>query len=454
MRLFVALTVLLAMTAQMTLAAGLSFSDRMDLEYQGDAPVAAAIHLAPGEVDAVLQRLRPDQQLRLDDLQTLVVRAPSSRLLTIADDAAVRQIELLDPAMSNRVAGVLQALQTLSLQHGAMYRIGALNISLGVPKALLTQNRSGENVVRRALSQFASRHGVPVVMSIGNDGPVAGLVNPWGLADGVVLATATDADGSTYWPTSSRFRPGELGDRDLFAAHGYLSVGAFARGSRKTPAMLEDEKRVNLTQLVGAGNEALYRVDSGTSYAAAELTRTFCALHQAVGLLHGAMSATSPLRVEIPPFIRAYLDTGIDTSHPLFEKRLANRTPIYGGLTIEIARERRQNLHRLLLSGARLRFEYSRTSALAILKAAAKAVPGTTRDETGHGFISLGSLLSYLSQWRTADLGRFFLPADAASSRLRSLFETNDAPVFTTDEIAAIGEYCTRFDLILMHAIR
>lgn len=431
----------------------LSFLDRLYLEDQGGKATIAAIYYLPGSAESVSAALSPDRQAHFDETHTLIVRASPDKLLAAATNPGVRQIEIVADAAANRVAAILRALHTLNRQSEGMYRFGALNISLGVSRQLEGKHRSAEATIRRALSHFVRRTKVPVVMSIGNSGPVAGLVNPWALADGVVVATATDAAGQVLWPGSSRFRPGENGGRDIFAAHGYLSIGAYAAGSTKTEAMLDAEKQVDLTAVVGAGNERLYRVDSGTSYATAEVTRAICVIHQAVHMLRAQLSAIDALSFQLPPFIRAFIDTGVDVGHPLFANRLADRSPVYSGLRLKVTPQRRQILHRLALGSQPLRLDYDRAVVIAILKAAARPVPNTTADQTGHGFVSTQIVLDHLASWRMADLARIF--GDPLMGEGHRAPAPHDAalPVFTEEEIGMISTYCASADLILMHKV-
>jgi hypothetical protein len=444
-----------AVMAGAAAASPIATFDRMELDDLGEKAVIAVLHHDTGAVDGILRVIEPERRLQIDETDTLLVRARADRVAAAAGLSSVRQIELVDPTVANRVASILQAMSTVTRQHGHVHDIGALNISLGAPKVLLGANRSAEAAVRRSLAHFASRHRVPVVMSIGNNGPTPGLTNPWGQAPGIILATATDARGRRLWSGSSRFTAGRLGNRDVFAAHGYLHVGAQAAGATKTPAMLEAEKQVDLTAIVGAGNEHRYRVDSGTSYAAAEVTRCLCVVHQAIHLLRQS-AKTAPAREEtLPPFVRAYLDTGIDETHPMFQMRLADRMPVYSGMSFEISADRRDFFRRIAKSAPSLRFDYDYRSAVSILRGSAAPVPGTTQDETGHGFVHYLDLLAHLAGWRTSQLGTHFLdPDERRAIGWETIAQAQDAKVFSEAELGKIRGYCENFDLILMHKIQ
>lgn len=454
MRFVVAATAFFA-TASIATAGPLRIQDREVLEDSGRTPVAASIHF-DGEIpDDFLAKLSPDRYVRLREISTLVLHAPANALLAIADQPSIRQIEIIDDDIEERVASILHALHMIGLRQGTMYQFGALNISLGVPKTKLGKFRGGEQTIRRALEHLVSHHQIPVILSLGNDGPTPDLVNPWALAKGVIAAAAVDSEGKQLWPGSSRFGPGGGAGYDLFAAHGYLSVGAWAGGTPKTPAMLEAEKKIDLKKLVGEGNERLYRVDSGTSYAAAEITRAICQIHQAIHLLRLQATATLGLEVVLPQFVRAYVDTGVDTNHPMFRNRLADRTPINGGLSISFERSRRQLLHRFILESAELNFDYSPKIVLALLKRAAVPVPNTTVDETGYGFVSRGLVSAMLSNLTYADLITFFSAASGARlADLQKQATSLSKPLFLPDEVSKFSAYCADYDLVLMSRVR
>ena len=432
-------------------AASLQFRDRLALEQSGDEPVAVSIVHDLSDVDGLVAALNPGSYVRLDAFRTLLVRVPAARLLDAANRPDVATVEIIADEMTSRLAGILSAMQTVSTLHGRLYEFGVLNVSLGVPKHLLGADRSGERTVRGALRHLAQDRGIPVIMSIGNNGPLADTVNPWSMADGVMAATATDVSGTVLWEGSSRYSADRAAGHDVFAAHGYLSVGARAAGSPKTPAMLEAEKLVDLTALVGKGNEQHYRVDSGTSYAAAEITRALCTVHQAVQALRFRMNALLPLTATLPPFVRAYIDTGLDTTHPMFASRIANRPPIYAGLTMTVTADERQLLQALVHAGVALDIRYDRMIALAALKRAAVPVPGTGPAETGHGFVSRDRVASSVANWTAKTLVELFA-ADSHPGAEQWLKRVEQAtePVFSPDETARFAAYCADYDLMMM----
>ena len=196
-------------------------------------------------------------------------------------------------------------------------------------------------------------------------------------------------------------------------------------------------------------------MDSGTSYAAAEITRAICQIHQAVYLLRMQAGATLGLEVTLPQFVRAYIDTGVDTNHPMFKNRLADKTPMNSGLPIKFASSRRQLLHKLILAGAELDLSYNPRIVLALLKRAAVPVPNTSAEETGHGFVSRGLVSKALSDLTYADLIALF--STAADSRLAALQQqaaSLSGALFLPDEISNFSAYCADYDLTLMLRVR
>lgn len=441
----------LCVATTLATAAPLRTQDREFLEDAGSALVAASLQFDNEIPDDLLPALSADRHLRLSEIATLVVHAPAHAVLAAAARPSIRLIEIIDDDMEARVANILHALHAIGLQQGVMYQLGALNVSLGVQRVRLNTHRSAEQTMQRALEYMVRRHQIPVVISLGNDGPAPDLVNPWALARGVIAATATDVDGKELWSGSSRFKPGAGAGHDVFAAHGYLSIGAWAAGTPKTKAMLDAEKKVDLTKAVGEGNEKFYRVDSGTSYAAAEITRVICQVHQAVHLLRLQASATSPLHGMLPQFVRSYIDTGVDANHPFFRNRLADRTPVNGGLPVKFSASRRQALHQFVRGGARLDLSYGPQIALALLKHAAKPVPDTGSDETGHGFISRGLMTNALRDLTYVDFVNLF--SSETGARLAALQKRAAAlsdRLFLPEEVSNLRAYCDDYDLVLM----
>jgi len=441
----------LCVAATLATAAPLRTEDREFLEDAGSVRVAASLQFNDEIPDDLLPALSADRYLRLSEIATLVVHAPAHAVLAAASRPSIRVIEIIDDDMEERVAKILHALHMIGLQQGVIHQLGALNISLGVQRVRLNTHRSAEQTMQRALEHLVRRRQIPVVLSLGNDGPAPDLVNPWALAKGVIAAAAAGVDGKELWSGSSRFKPGAGAGHDVFAAHGYLSIGPWAAGTPKTNAMLEAEKKVNLTKIVGEGNEKLYRVDSGTSYAAAEITRAICQIHQAVHLLRLQASATSPLDGTLPQFVRGYIDTGVDASHPAFKNRLADRTPMNGGLPVKFSASRRQALHQFVRGGARLDLSYGPQIVLALLKHAAKPVPNTNSDETGYGFVSRGLVADALRELTYVDfINLFSLETGARLASLQKQAASLSDPLFLPDEVSKLGAYCDGYDLVLM----
>ena len=452
MRLFISFSVLLV-AVRMANAEPLRIQDREFLEERkGQTVVASVRYKAITNEITSLRNAKP--HIRLDDISTFIVRTSAETLLKAADWEPTERIEIIDDDVANRVSSLLTALQRTSRFGNNIYSFGVLNISLGVPPVKYGTNRTADETVRRAIEHLIKERNIPVVMSIGNDGPTPGLVNPWALADGVFMATATDSAGGELWTGASRFRKGEAKGRRIFAAHGYLSSGPWAAGSPKTPAMIEAEKKANLANIVGAGNEHLYRVDSGTSYAAAIVTKSLCLIHQATHLLRLQMNAAAPLGGVLPPFIRAYADTGIDSNHPAFANRIVGASKVYGGLSMEFEATRRKALLLLVERGVEFNVRYDAETASELLRRSALPVPNTSFEDAGYGFISNTTVAKALSALNLSDLVQIY--GDMTDERMNdwvALASQNNSVAFLPQEISAIANYCSDYDLIFMSKV-
>lgn len=454
MRLALIIAALSVAVAQMAHAEPLRLQDQDFLEDNSGRTVVASIYYA--DLTDKLATLRDAYpHIRLDDIHSFIVRAPAEALLRASKLPSVREIEIIDEDESDRISRLLLAIDRTDRLDKNAYNFGALNISLGVPAAKYGTFRTADDTVRRAIEHLIAHRDIPVVMSIGNNGPSPGLVNPWALASGVFIATATDVTGKQLWSGSSRFHEGGANGHHLFAAHGYLSIGAWAAGTPKTKKMLEAEKKVDLTKLVGAGNEHLYRVDSGTSYAAANLTRALCLAHQSTELLRLQMNATKPLKGTLPRFIRAYADTGIDANHPMFAHRLAGTRHVYGGLNVEFGATRRKALLTLIERGVEINLRYGVHTALEILKRSAQPVPNTTVDETGYGFVSNATVAKALKSLTFPDLIAIYGdPTDPRAGGWMKAAAHIKGPVFLPAEVEQIEQYCNDYDLVFMSKVQ
>lgn len=429
----------------------LSFADRYELESLADDQVDVAIKVAHAAAPNLKTALSAGRNwVEFPELDVVIARVRASAILEKTDGVPIERIEILDPKMTQRIVMILAAVRRLEAVHGTLFSVGALNMSLGVPKAFLGKNRSGEETVREALGRLVERH-IPVVMSIGNDGPDKDTANPWALAPGVIIATATDQTGSGLWSGSSRLPLALAPKSTVFAAHGYLSVGAWASGSPKTPQMLEAERQVDLTALVGAGNEHLYRVDSGTSYAAAEVTRSICLVHQAVMAIRFSMSNVEALQGVLPPYVAGYFDSGIDRTHPMFARRLVDERQKYGGVTFEVMPEQRNRLSQIAFRDVRLDLRPTTDHVVEILKRAARSVPSDGTGETGYGFVSRDLVGDRLAQLTIADLVAIF--ADKADPRYSAwVSETTGETMrlFSARQVDIFREYCDSYSLVYM----
>jgi len=324
---------------------------------------------------------------------------------------------------------------------------------LGVPHALLGLHRSAELTMHDALDRVL-RADIPIVMSIGNDGPGDGTANPWALTPGVILATATDEHGQKLWVNSSRLRAEDVGIYDLFAAHGYLTVGPLGAGGVKTPAMLEAERLVDLTAKVGKGNEKYFRIDSGTSYAAPMIVNGICIAHQAIVTLRVRQSALEPLSGHLPQFVTAFIDNGLDRTHPRFKYRLADEREKFSGSAYKFTVEQRMQIGRQGLAGSELDLTFRRSVVSALLRQAARPVPETRPQDVGFGFVSGQLVAAKLLQLTAVDLVTLF--ADQQDPRIgqwEHMVADDKKPFFTTEDTEQFLAYCADDSLVMPYDI-
>lgn len=435
----------------------LSKIDRDELAEMGAKPVFAVIHHEPRAGARVIETLGLGAW-KFDFVDAVMARTPAEKLLVLAAHAQIRDIEIVDDAVAQEVRDLLVELSRVKLYEDiGAFRLSVLNISIGPPKELVNRNRSSEKTVRRALAKIVHALELPVVLSAGNDGPIAGRMNPWAKADGVIAVGATDVNGMRVWSDSSY--PLSYSDESswhFFVAHGEKTVGPLASGAVRTPRMLEDEKEVDLAAIVGPENVDSFSVRSGTSFAAGNLSRTLCHAHQMMELIRGFIDASAPLRHQMKPFVRGYIDSGIDRDHPAFEKRLVDSRYHYSGLQIQISAERKRHLFNVLAGNAiDIRLRYTPDFAFRFLKRIARQVQGATPNQIGFGFVDNAAALQLLSEARYSTLIELFTPEDEPrrDKWLNAVTQEGDSLLFSADEVERIAKYCQDYDLILALSI-
>ena len=216
--------------------------------------------------------------------------------------------------------------------------------------------------------------------------------------------------------------------------------------------MLEAEKRVNLAAVVGAKNVEYYRVDSGTSYAAGNITQALCFVHQMTQLVRAYADAQGESTVRLRPFVRAYIDEAVDREHPAMYQRLADRGLQFGGLVVPLDGARRQQYFSIMTGSAvDLRIRYSTAVAVRFLRAIARDVPNVSRRDSGYGFVSREAGAKYVREARFSSLIELFggVRVRKAAEWRAAFAKGGDPRLFTDKESKGIEEYCEKFDLIL-----
>lgn len=429
--------------------------DTAALRAMGDRSAFAAIHYQGDDWRGFLVRCGGrGREERF--AETLVLQAPARALIAAADHPEVEAMEIIDDRIVGPVDNLLHQLGRIYREHRVgIFRPAVVNVSIGPPRALLNKRRAAEAAVRRAYRAITRDLDIPVVTSAGNDGPAPGAMNPWADSEGVIVAAAADSEGRAIGALSSR--PTQFGPESafaLFAGYGMDSIGA--NGGEKTPAMLEAERRIDLASRVGAENLHLYRVDSGTSYAAAEISRIIGFAHQFTAALLAHLDGLTPTQTTLPPFLRAYVDSGVDRTHPIFANRLADEPRKYGGLPMEIAPARKQALIELLAT-ANVDFNigYGAGMARRFLKVIARPISGAAPEEAGFGFVDRAAAAGFIRSARADALVDLFAEdGDPRAKGWRAAFaRAGEAPLLTAAEANAITGYCEKYDLILMRPL-
>jgi hypothetical protein len=417
-------------------------------------PVLAALVSAPKGAEQLARALGLKQYGIFHYIDTVITRAPASRLLEWQERDDVVLIDPIVQVMESRVTNLLTEIYRIVLyRHLGTFHPAVLNLSIGVPREWLNQGLTADRVVHRAIEYVVGRLEIPVVMSAGNDGPVPGLVNPWALARGVLIAGATDAQGTRLWSRSSRFAQNSSQAQAFFVAHGENTIGALPLGQQKTAEQLTAERDIDLAAIVGPEHVAHYSVASGTSFAAATLSRAICLVHQAIATLKARASTNAAVgTATLEPFVRAYIDSGFDRRHPVFANRLADERRHFGPPSYPLTAQRKQQFWNLLVGNAiDLNMRYSPASVEQVLGRSARPVKGLDQDAVGAGFVSWQAIAETLRDLKMSDLVDLF--GDAADPQTpewrRALVTAGDPPVFDASEVDRFDDYCQKYDLVL-----
>jgi hypothetical protein len=275
----------------------------------------------------------------------------------------------------------------------------------------------------------------------------------WSLDTEAFVVGAADAKGETLFDRSSRFASPPPSRPHLLLAEGIDTLGPRAGCRPKTEAERKEDLKGKLSARVGAGTEACWEIKSGTSFSAGMVTKMLCLIHQSLSALR---SVSDPATVAgaptgLPTFVRAYVDFDFDRELKVFENRLADSRVHFGPLAIAYPKEFRQTFTDfLLLDPIDLRLRYEPETALAMLEAFAKPVPGSGPEGTGFGFVSFANLAAGLRLARLSDLVKILGGNDPRSAKwIEDAKRVEDPLAFPSQVIEPIVSYCLDNDLML-----
>ena len=418
-----------------------------------DREIVVVIATARGKEQNVIQALHIVRSETMPEFGTIFAKVKAQQVLEWPENSEVDFVDILDDSQAAVVYHLLAQLHRIELLDDVgAYRPSVLNISIGPPRNLIGKDGSGERAVQRAILDVIERHGIPVVISAGNDGPQSGLVNRWA-PPGALIATATDSTGTVLWERSSRYAAPMPSNVTMFAANGVDTVGARAGCRPKSQEQQDADERAHLVDIVGQANAPSFEVASGTSFAAGNLTKSVCLLHQALGLLALKSAALTPINqdVSVPPFVRTYIDSGFDRSHPVFSNRLADARLHYGPMTITLSQSTKEDARRVLLgNGVDVDIHYRPVAVAALLRRAAAPRGELTREQVGDGFISAKLVANFLAELHYDGLVAALAESDPRRATwIDRIKSSGNPPVFSSTEVDQIGSYCESYDLVL-----
>ena len=383
-------------------------------------------------------------------LETVAAQVRSGDLLDHHQAPVLAGAEVVAPPLVDAVLRVLHRLnQVLFYARMGAITYGAVNVSLGPPAAFADRPGAASSNVRAAIEAVV-RAGIPVVVAAGNDGPMPGLVNPWALADGVIIAGATDAAGTRVFEHSARFTPDQLKGRLLIGAHGMEVAGqpaGWMPASQCPPA----------PGATPAASKPISPV-SGTSQAAGAISRMLALPHQAMALLRAKISPQAPISVTNPSFLLGYLDWPDPARHPVGQLpeeaaqavfRQARRRHQFTGVQFKVDPAVKERFAQKLLAGNfDLEMRYSPRFVANLLSAAARPISGADAAAVGTGFVSPSWLMGVISDLRMSHLPHLLLPP-GHHRRLEWArhLAASDERLFSQDEAERIWTYGSCYTL-------
>jgi hypothetical protein len=152
-----------------------------------------------------------------------------------------------------------------------------INMSLGPPASLMPMLGHIEEPMNEATRQAALKGNIPI-FAIGNyftpDRPDPGVVNPWCLPEWVICVGAADAAATRLFDHSARGAPDLPETWPTVVADGIDVIGPWPVNKPKTPKQKQyDQSNAEFIARVPADKRGIYTIMSGTSQAAAQVTR-------------------------------------------------------------------------------------------------------------------------------------------------------------------------------------
>ncbi|MEM8630742.1 MAG: S8/S53 family peptidase [Pseudomonadota bacterium] len=422
----------------------LDIRQKSELRRNPGARFSAAIKTVPGATRFVVKGV-PEGSAEYVFIDTVLTRLPGGDLLALGEDDRISDIEFIDDALIRNVVLLLGRLEQLHRYiRTGMHDAAVLNLSLAPPRQLINRkpSRTGEATVRRAIETFTLGLDLPVVMAIGNDGPDPGTMNPWAKASGVITVSAADQAGTRLWDQASRTSAND----DLFVVSAWGIDTVTARDTRyESDLPIEPE----IVRMFSAERAKSLRFVTGTSFAAPQVGKVLCGLHQMMVALRMTLSSTVTDQFVNPPYIRALVDSAIDREAPQFHLRQVEKAKKYAGLSVTLPEGHKQELHDAVQrSAADLDLRLTPATAQRYLRQIARPL---TEAPEAPPFVAVESLGARLAELRLSDLLPIF--ADPQDPRIpdwrAALAATGDPLVLPSDLARQIEAYCENYDLVL-----
>jgi hypothetical protein len=195
-------------------------------------------------------------------------------VLALLDSGLVTRAWYLHRDLSGEVLRIIQAITRIT---DTFEPPTPINLSLGPPRRLmpmLFHETDPMNLATRA----AAQKGHIVIMAAGNYGDLGagrGWINPWCVPDWVLSVGASDETAQVMWPGSAHGRPDDPTSGPDFVADGIEVIGPWPTNLTKSKSRREhDESNSKFTSRTTKEKWDLYTLESGTSQATAQVTRS------------------------------------------------------------------------------------------------------------------------------------------------------------------------------------